>query len=230
MDDDLELRNFSGLTRLFPLPRVVLFPHAVLHLHIFEPRYRQMTEDALAGDQLLTVVRLRPTAPGVPVTPGEPSIHQVGCLGRVLQHERLADGRFNLLLLGRKRVRFKREVSTGKLYRVAEVEILEDRHDDQPEEPRRAELLALFRRAFEPRNPLDSDLTAILEGDLPLGVLTDIVAHALGLPPAVKQSLLDEPRVGHRTRALVALLEQTLRRTAQAADDVHRFPPNFSEN
>ena len=64
MDIHTDLTDFSNRCRLFPLPNLVLFPHAVLPLHIFEPRYRQMTEDALAGDQLVTIVQIKPKAPG----------------------------------------------------------------------------------------------------------------------------------------------------------------------
>src|SRR3954468_19038803 len=63
MDGDYDLRDFANVCRLFPLPRVVLFPHAVLPLHIFEPRYRQMTGDALAGDKLVTIVQWRGPLP-----------------------------------------------------------------------------------------------------------------------------------------------------------------------
>ena len=59
----------------------------------------------------------------------------MGCLGRIIQHERLPDGRFNFLLLGLKRVRVNKEIDTGKLYRMVEVEILEDVAASQPEEP-----------------------------------------------------------------------------------------------
>ena len=98
----------------------------------------------------------------------------------------------------------------GKLYRTAEAEILEDLDDDRPDEPRRAELIALFRRAFERRQKLDPDLASILENALPLGVLTDIVAHALGLPAEVKQQLLAEPRVDRRAGRLLSILRQML--------------------
>lgn len=64
MDNDFELRDFANVTRLFPLPNLVMFPHVVLPLHIFEPRYRQMTEDALAGDRLITMVQITPPARG----------------------------------------------------------------------------------------------------------------------------------------------------------------------
>jgi Lon protease-like protein len=125
MDFNAELGNFSNRCRLFPLPDVVLFPHALLPLHIFEPRYRQMTEDALAGDRLVTMVQIRPSVKGSRWVEPVP-IMEVGCLGKIVQHERLADGRFNFLLLGCKRVRLKREIPGTTLYRIAEAEIMED--------------------------------------------------------------------------------------------------------
>ena len=109
MDNDIDLRDFENVTRLFPLPGLVMFPHVVLPLHIFEPRYRQMTEDALAGDRLITMIQISPLPKGKSwVEPVQ--IEEVGCLGRIIQHERLPDGRFNILLLGRKRVRIRREL------------------------------------------------------------------------------------------------------------------------
>ena len=78
MDNDLELRDFANVTRLFPLPNLVMFPHVVLPLHMFEPRYRQMTEDALAGDRLITMVQITPPTRGehwtepVPLVGGMP--------------------------------------------------------------------------------------------------------------------------------------------------------------
>ena len=137
MENDLDLRDFANVTRLFPLPNLVMFPHVVLPLHIFEPRYRQMTEDALAGDRLITMVQITPPAKGEHWTEPVP-LEPVGCLGKIIQHERLANGRFNLLLLGRKRVRLLREIATEKLYRIAEVDILEDQQAALPEEPARA--------------------------------------------------------------------------------------------
>ena len=114
LDNDLDQRDFANVTRLFPLPNLVIFPHVVLPLHIFEPRYRQMTEDALAGDRLITIVQISPPARGEHWTEPVP-LESVGCLGRIIRHERLADGRFNILLLGRKRVRLRREITTAKL-------------------------------------------------------------------------------------------------------------------
>ena len=233
MDDDLDLRRFANRCRLFPLPGVVLFPHSVLPLHIFEPRYRQMTEDALADDKLVTIVQLKSTSSPLMGGVGEPQVEEVACLGRIIQHERLADGRFNFLLLGRKRVRLKHEVpASSKSYRIAEVEILEDVYDDPDEslESSRTELTSLFRLAFAKHQPVDSDLDALLKKKLPLGVLTDIVAHALGLPVEVKQLLLAEPRVDCRAHSLLEILRQLLARHPEGASASKPFPPPFSAN
>lgn len=227
MDDDLDLSEFSDVTRLFPLPKVVLFPHVVLPLHIFEPRYRQMTEDALADDRLITIVQLKPPtgAPGG----GPAPIEQVGCLGQIIRHVRLADGRFNLLLLGRKRVRLRREPPSGRLYRVAEVDVLNDVEPAHPEASRRAVLVDLFRRVVGREHALDADLSKLLDAEVPLGVLVDVMAHALGLPIDVKQVLLNEPSVEKRYESIKKRLEQ-LEQIAGSAPQDRPYPPDFSLN
>jgi Lon protease-like protein len=226
MDDDRDLKEFQNVTRLFPLPGVVLFPHALLPLHIFEPRYRQMTEDALATDRFITIVQIRPAAEWT--SPTEPAFEDYGCLGRIFKHERLPDGRFNFLLLGRKRVKLTREVPSGKLYRMSEVRLIEDILSDQPEDSPRSELISLFRK-FSGSN-LDPDLDTLFGSDLPLGVLTDIVAQALGLPASIKQAFLGEPRVGKRAADLLELLRQIGELPPSDDDEPTPFPPPFSRN
>src|SRR3954447_25834770 len=90
--------NFSGKVRLFPLPNLVLFPHVLQPLHIFEPRYRQMTRDALAGDRLLGMALLRPGWEGD--YQGRPAIEPVVCLCKITKDQALDDGCFNLLVRG----------------------------------------------------------------------------------------------------------------------------------
>ncbi len=226
MDDDYDLKDFGNVARLFPLPGVVLFPHSVLPLHIFEPRYRQMTEDALASDRLITIVQIRP--PGEWKSPTEPSLEEFGCLGRIFKHERLPDGRFNFLLLGRKRVRLSREIPSGKLYRMSEVELIEDILPDETDHSDRNELIAMFRNLFE--GSLDPDLDALIETDLPVGVLTDIITQAIGFPASVKQSFLSEPRVAQRVLGLLDRLRDMRPGPREADDEPTRFPPPFSRN
>src|SRR5205814_75699 len=123
-DDQWALSNFKSPARLFPLPNLVLFPSVIQPLHVFEPRYRQMTADALDDDRLLALVLLKP---------GweedyhlRPPVHPVACLGAITDEERLADGRYNLLLHGLRRVRIAEELPPARPYRVARVGLLED--------------------------------------------------------------------------------------------------------
>jgi uncharacterized protein len=225
MDFTSELPGFSDRCRLFPLPDVLLFPHALLPLHIFEPRYRQMTEDALAGDRLVTMVQIRTAPKNSPWLEPVP-IMGVGCVGKIVQYERLADGRFNFLLLGCKRVRLKREIPGDKLYRIAEAEIMEDEEPGDSLEPGRHELVELFRRAFEKRHRLDDDLDKLLKSAVPLGVLSDIITQALGLHTEMKQILLAEPKVERRMNTLMSVLREIL----DNDDAVRGFPPHFSAN
>lgn len=222
MRDDLDLRDFDGVTRLFPLAGLVMFPHVVLPLHIFEPRYRQMTRDALAGDRLITIVQARPAEEWSPDV--EPEMEEVGCLGRILGHEALPDGRFNFLLLGKARVRLTEELSVETLYRQARVEILEDIPETAGDEALKSKLIGLVRA----RMKLDPDLSKLIRSDMPLGTLTDLLTHALSLPAALRQALLGETRPGRRAETLLALLEPD--GGSKPPKSGRPFPPPFSLN
>ncbi len=225
MDIHPELPDFSGRCRLFPLPNVVLFPHVILPLHVFEPRYRQMTRDALESDHLVTIVKLRPVPSGTPWVEPMP-IMDVACVGKIVQHERLDDGRFNILLLGCKRVRLDREVASSRLYRIAEATVMEDEPWEEPPDSPRTELIAQFLEVLKMSHRLDDDLSRLLHSDLPLGILCDIVAHALDFPAGNKQALLSETRVDRR----VASLLRIMRRLCGEGSGSRRYPPPFSVN
>src|SRR3954469_5122290 len=93
----------SDLLPLFPLPTVVLFPNVFLPLHIFEPRYREMVADSLAGDRVIGMVLLRPGWERN--YEGRPAVYPVGCSGVITHFEKLADGRYNIILRGLRRFR-----------------------------------------------------------------------------------------------------------------------------
>src|ERR687888_846338 len=125
MNDDAQaLAKFAGTARLFPLPNLVLFPHVVQPLHVFEPRYRQMTADALAGDRLIALALLQPG--WEEEYDARPAVHPVACLGRVVADQLLPDGKYNLLLRGVSRLRLIEEVPDGRPYRTARAELLGD--------------------------------------------------------------------------------------------------------
>src|SRR5688572_10359904 len=111
---------------IFPLPNVVLFPNVFLPLHIFEPRYRQMVNDALAGERMIGMVLLQP---GYEEDyERAPAIYQIGCAGLITHVERLSDGRFNIVLRGLERFRIIGEENPTStiLYRRALIAPLAD--------------------------------------------------------------------------------------------------------
>ena len=100
---------------VFPLAGALLFPRSQLPLHIFEPRYRAMTRDAMAGDRLIAMVQ--PKDHEEP-----PGLFEIGCIGRIGSCEELDDGRFNLVLDGLSRFRIAREAEVETLYRQVDAD------------------------------------------------------------------------------------------------------------
>jgi Lon protease-like protein len=222
------LSGFGGTVRLFPLPNLVLFPHVIQPLHVFEPRYRQLMEDALGSDRLMAIALLRPG--WEEDYHKRPPIHPVVCIGRIFKEERLGDGRFNLLLQGMCRARVIEEIKTGKPYRTARVDVL-------PEVPatakREAELRQLLGEQmgqwFAAHSVALDQMNKLLESNLSSGSLCDIFTFALPLEPEVKQTLLEEAHVEQRVLRLVTQLASTA--APQPGSAPHRkFPPDFSAN
>jgi uncharacterized protein len=229
MSDDLKaLQSFSGIARLFPLPNVVLFPHMVLPLHIFEPRYRQMTGDALAGDQLVAMTFLQPGWESD--YEGRPALHPIACLGRILDHQRLPDGRFNLHLRGLSRVRIVEEIDSDRLYRSAKVELLQEREASASAESKfRSHLLKVVPAWSESHGPAAEVFPKLVQSNLPLGVVCDVLGFSLPLPVEVKQQILEELDGDARAQALLTYLE-THSPPEILPPPQRLFPPEFSTN
>lgn len=213
---------------VFPLPNVVLFPHLGLPLHIFEPRYKAMVEQALVGDRLLAMALLVPGASDA--DSDRPAIFDTVCIGRITAEERLEDGRFNLILHGITRAAIVEEVDTDTPWRQLRVETFVDAYSPEPlfnRDDRRRELLREFRAHF-PKHEGDSVCHQLEDADFPLGILCDILASASLLSPTARQELLAELDVDLRGDLLLARLKAA-RAAAQAAPD-RGFPPPFSMN
>ena len=120
---DADLARALRRLPLFPLPGVVLFPHSLLQLHIFEERYRAMTRDVLAGARFFVVSLI---APGERETADKPAVQRIAGVGEIMRSHELPDGRFNLVLHGRARVRIDDELPQDRLYREVSATVLPD--------------------------------------------------------------------------------------------------------
>ena len=227
-DLDTSLKNFSGTAPLFPLPNVVLFPNALLPLQIFEPRYRQMTADALGGECLIAMGLLQPGWEQLSAT-SVPPVHRMVGLGKIIAHEKLDDGRYYLVLRGLARAVVQREQRVDLPYRLGQLELCSDvipvnptfdRHD------RALELTSLFARLFPQVDLHKLFLHSIAE--MPLSTVCDVLLGSIPLPPEVSQQFLSELDVDIRSQMLLNLLNQAVRLDATARG--RTFPPQFSEN
>jgi hypothetical protein len=207
LKDITNLKNFSGLVPLFPLATVVFFPNTLLPLHVFEPRYRQMVNDVINNERIIGMVLLKPEWEKNYY--GNPEIHSVACMGRIVSLEALEDGKFNIVLFGLKRVRIL-EIVKDLPYRVARVKILEDIHEANEESYRkRIEDLILRWNGMLGKEHESHKIR--IDTGLPLENLTDALASLIVSNVFEKQDLLAEANVKKRAEMILNTLEVRLR-------------------
>ena len=190
---------------IFPLPNVVLFPNVFLPLHSFEPRYRQMVDDALKGDRIIGMVLLRPGWEGE--YEGRPPIYDVGCAGLITHAERTDDGRYNIVLRGLHKFRIAGE-DQSRRYRVANIDpILEPLAEDE------RSIVTAERRRLEAMlvpQPSGRGVDQKMPPSMADEELVNALAQYLDLEVVEKQALLERDGLVQRCRSLIELLEMKL--------------------
>jgi Lon protease-like protein len=220
LDAARTIRDFSGVVPLFPLPSLVLLPDTVVPLLIFEDRYRAMTKEALEGERLIAIALLKPG--WETQVNGAPPIHDRVCVGSIVSHELLADGRYKLLLYGLFRAEVVQEVPSSP-YRKARVRVVEDvvhaaQADDLDERLHRALALIPGRRGLVGQiRRLARDVRG--PGDGP-GRLADATAEAARLEADERYQVLAEADVLRRFDLLIRILEGK-----QREERTGRVPP-----
>ncbi|MBI5396497.1 MAG: LON peptidase substrate-binding domain-containing protein [Verrucomicrobia bacterium] len=210
------------------LPNAVLFPQAVLPLHIFEPRYRAMLKDALAGDRMFSVALMREEPqPGRP----EPEPCDVACAGLVRAAVRLGDGTSNVLLQGVSRVRLTGFLG-GRPYRLATVEELPTSHTacagTKTLVAKVAELVDLRHAASS--SPVEDSMRALAKVRDP-EVLADFSALLLLPDYRQRQEILETVDLRLRLRKLARLFQSEIdqlkgQRQSSAREPDQEFGPN----
>jgi Lon protease-like protein len=226
VDEGRQALEARGMVPLFPLPGVVLFPHAQLPLHIFEPRYRRMTADALASDRLIAVALLEP---GGESGRGTDDIVPLACAGVIEGAVRMPDGRYVMRLRGIARVEILEFVQDAP-YRIARIRLLEDRNeDDGPEvETDKHRLLAVCA-ALRHEVAGSPGQAAPINESIPFASAVNTLCQTLNMDAAIRIHLLEMDDVRERCRVLTRLLERQWEEMAGArseegptsGDDVH---------
>jgi Lon protease-like protein len=191
---------------IFPLPDLTFFPHTFLPLHIFEARYRAMVTDALARDKRLAVAGLKPGYE--PQYDGRPAVNSIAGVGRIVRWERLATGRYNILLQGECRARIDRELPSDTLYRIAAATPLGEVGADDPAAGALAgRVKQRCLRILEAVGRSTAEFRESLEAVSAPGQLCDQVASAVIPRVGVRQALLEELDVRRRLERLSAALD-----------------------
>lgn len=200
---------------VFPLPRALLLPRSRLPLHVFEPRYLAMLDDALKTRARL-IGMVQPN--DVPGREG-PGLHMIGCAGRVTQFSETRDNRYLITLTGVSRFRILREVEGFQPYRRCEVSWDGFSRDLGPVETDsgldRVKFVQLLERYFRAMD-MSTDWDALKDATDEL--LINSLSTLLDLMPEDKQALLEAPSLATRRETLITLIEFALR--GGAAEDM----------
>lgn len=203
--------NFGRPIPVFPFNDLVLLPHESLPLHIFEPRYRQMVGQCLDSAGQFAVATIDP---GTSLDPERPNLRPIACVGQIIQHEAMSDGRYNVLLHGMCRARIHEVQEPGedgdedRLFRTASMTAIEPTIDD-------AEALDLIRERIRdlmgrPRmDALDASETLrewAEHDEIPTRALLDLFGFVLVRDADRKYGLLAEPDVLRRAESVIAEL------------------------
>jgi Lon protease-like protein len=208
-------RRASDLPKLipvFPLDGTVLLPKGQLPLNIFEPRYLNMIDDAMAGERLIGMIQTRSGG-----SRAHPRLCAVGCAGRITSYAETSDGRYLITLTGVCRFKVEQELSAQSPYRQVRADFepfeadlecdAEAAVDEDALAPLEAgrETLLLALRAYLQHRGLDIDWDQAREA--PIEALINSLSMALPFEPAEKQALLEAPDTLTRRDALTALLQ-----------------------
>lgn len=235
--------DFAGRVRLFPLPGLVVFPHAMQPLHIFEPRYCEMLGEALAGDGLIAMATVDTSMSTISSTVGTaPQIDPTICIGKIVSHTELEDDRHNVLLVGIRRARIRSELDTGRSFRMADVDVNEDIYPPSTAKERpwlKGKLLESFGNVIPPTESVQKNLYELMAGQMSLGPITDIISYMLPFSAEQKLQLLAIANVDKRAETLIEFLADggfeiesmsIKTETPSKEDDGPTFPPAFSVN
>lgn len=225
-DLTIDEERFKGTARLFPLPDLVMFPHVMQPLHIYEPRYRDLLNAALDSDGLIAMAML---APGWEEDyEGRPPLLKHACLSKIVTHQRQDDGHYNILLLGLRRILIESELPADRSYREGKVTLLEDLCSSGNDKIRTALQAELSEKFQESQGgPTHPNVEELLATEIPLGVLTDLVSFATPLELEVKSSLLSECNADVRAEMLLTAMREA---DANNPPSGNSYLPPFSTN
>jgi len=196
---------------LFPLPGTVFIPHTLLPLHVFEPRYRDLVDDAMSGSKILAVPRLRPGWERH--YDGSPAVFETAGFGQIVQYDPLPDGRANIVIAGLGRIRIRGELKSDSLYRVAEGTLVNDTFPEGAERALEASLGRLrmmLAQIMAGRMGLTERLSPLLDKRLEAAQLVNGLGNMLLPDVDARQGFLETLCIVERVECVETMLAGAL--------------------
>jgi len=199
------LADLPQLIPVFPLDGALLLPGGELPLQIFEPRYLNMVDDAMAGDRVIGMIQTRQGGDRA-----RPSLAEVGCVGRITSYAETSDGRYLITLTGVCRFDTGEELDLRMPYR--QVRANYDRFGDDLARDEEAVVSEAARGRFARAlkrylNRRELDIDWETANDAPLEALVNSLCMGLPFEPAEKQAFIEAPDLEGRFDVLTTLLE-----------------------
>lgn len=206
MTDDGSNRSAPAMLPIFPLPNCVLFPEQQMPLHIFEPRYRQMVRDALDSAPYIVIARLISSA-----DPGAAEFERVATIGKITAHQRLSDGRYNIVVEGMVRAVIS-EIDSDKLYRRVHCTPIAEPQGDDAEAPigERMALLSLVSQVMQIARARSPGLEFVLPEHSTAARMAYKIADKLLVDSAARQAVLEADSAVARVRLTTAAVAELL--------------------
>lgn len=190
--------DYPAIVPLFPLAGTILLPSCILPLNIFEPRYKQMLEDAIKQDKVIGMIQ--------PMLQESHELYSIGCLGKIDTHQELPNGNYMIRLQGLSRFVLSEEIISPKMYRTAKVDYHAFNHDvfENDCHSEKEHLFAALKNYLTEKK-MQMDWKRL--ETIPLYYLVNILCMHLDFSHSEKQALLESPTIQHRYEDLCLLLK-----------------------
>ena len=208
-------KDLPAVIPVFPLDGALLLPGGVLPLQIFEPRYLNMIDDAMAGERIIGMIQT--SGEGKRARPG---LARVGCAGRITSYSETSDGKYLIALTGLSRFQVREELAAHTPYRQVEADFApfeaDLQADSDGDEFERAPFLTLLRRYLDHRG-LGVEWDVV--NAAPALALINSLCMALPFSRLEKQAMLEAADLEARREVLTTLLEIEAASGAEDAED-----------
>lgn len=219
---DVDPEHLKSLP-IFPLSGVVFFPNTLLPLHIFEPRYRAMVAFCIEHGWPLAMVMIQPGYEAQHL--GAPPVSEVGCVGDLIHHERLPDGRYHIILRGLSRIAIEEELDEGTPYRLVRARPLLDvaltETTEASLEDKMASIQACLTTLGYKRPDVAEPLMRLAKHIEAPSILTHVWGAALFVEVQERQALLSCPRVEERAEMVLGRLTELLVEEMDSGGTLH---------